>query len=776
MTSKGGVVAGTYHYTTIFATINTQTPGWTGNASIVTNFVDGSVAPTGTLTINSTSTGTMATGLTILDASNNPLGVVASGAGSTWALSSNFLSQTSQAMSGLTDDTSRIQTQIDSCPDGQVVLLGAGPFIIGSVSGNYLAVPGSTITKGIVLRGSGAGVTFLIKPNGGWPRNTTTVSGTNGILTPFGQPVGGWDQTQIIQVAPSIFPTSDPTSSQNLTADGNRGDFSITLDGSSAWTFAVGQFVLLDEASLSSWVPVPNGFGCTDNATPTPCPPFVWVCDKFASNIHWPIQLFQDDSSNSDVNAPYDTITSFTGSISGNVLTSVGSPALVAGSRLFGTGISTPTTLVSGSGNTWRVAPAQTVASTTISAYDATPSFFGYSRADRAGCEIKEIVAVNGNTITFNSPLAWPYRVSHGAQLTAYSNTYLGRNSVHVKYSGIEQLTMRGGGNGNLRFSCAAYCWARNVESTLWVNEGFARTDTFRIEIRDSYSHQASYPTPCGGGYSFSGANGDSEVLIENNIILDANKMMVFRACGAGGVVAHNYADDGWISFNTVFTEIGMNASHLGGSHHVLMEGNICFNADSDFTHGATVYSTHFRNWYTGQRRSFTDQTVRAAAASAYAWNHSFVGNVLGYQSRPSWIWSGGVPATNVANGWAITDSAMACDVNGGNCVGGGSSAAWFNNSDGWAVGYDPERFSMVPEPVTLASIIRDGNWDWVSAAQHWYTTPATFLIPNSMYLSSKPAFFNTYSDTWPIANPATGATFVNPALHRYNNGTPNAP
>src|SRR5882672_8474948 len=100
MTSKGGVVSGTYHYTTVFTTINTQTPGWTGNASITTHFVDGSVAPTGTLTINSTSTGTMATGLTILDGSNNPLGVVASGAGSTWTLSSNFLSQGSQAMSG----------------------------------------------------------------------------------------------------------------------------------------------------------------------------------------------------------------------------------------------------------------------------------------------------------------------------------------------------------------------------------------------------------------------------------------------------------------------------------------------------------------------------------------------------------------------------------------------------------------------------------------------------------------------------------------------------
>ncbi len=653
-----------------------------------------------------------------------------------------------------------------------VTLLGPGNFIIGTAgNGSYLG-----LTNNLTLRGSGAGVTFLRKPNGGWPRSTSTVSGTNGIFAPFGQPIGGWDQFPIIQIAPGAFPGIDDTTSQNLTVDGNRGDFSITLDGSSAWTFAPGQFVLLDELSLSSWNAVPAGFGCTDNATPTPCPPFVWSGDKFASNIHWPIQLFQDDASNSDSNAPFDAITTFTGSISGNVMTTTGSPALVEGSRLFGSGLAPLSALVRGSANTWRVVPAQTVASTTISAYNTASSFFGFSRIDRAGCEIKEIINVVGNTITFNSPLSWPYRVSHGAQLTAYTNA--GNGGVTVQLTGIEELTMVGGGNGNLRFANAAYCWARNVESTLWVNEGFARTNTFRIEIRDSYSHTASFPTPCGGGYSMSGANGDSECLIENNIILDANKMMVFRSCGAGAVVAYNYADDGWISFNTTFTEIGMNASHLGGSHHVLMEGNICFNADSDFTHGATTYSTHFRNWYTGQRRDFTDSVQRMFGASSYAWNHSFIGNVGGYSSKPSWIWSGGAAATNPANGWVITEPNMNCDVNGGNCTGGGT-ASWFQSPDAWAVGYDPERFgppAQTSEPITLASLIRDGNWDWVSGAQHWYTTPGTFAIPNSMYLSSSPAFFSTYVDTWPIVNPATGATFVNPALHRYNNGTPNAP
>jgi hypothetical protein len=52
--------------------------------------------------------------------------------------------------------------------------------------------------------------------------------------------------------------------------------------------------------------------------------------------------------------------------------------------------------------------------------------------------------------------------------------------------------------------------------------------DSFRVELRDSYIHQGSWPSPGGGGYAVSVANGSSEVLIENHIMTDVNKVMVF--------------------------------------------------------------------------------------------------------------------------------------------------------------------------------------------------------------------------------------------------------
>ena len=43
---------------------------------------------------------------------------------------------------------------------------------------------------------------------------------------------------------------------------------------------------------------------------------------------------------------------------------------------------------------------------------------------------------------------------------------------------------MVGGDQGNIRFEWAAKSWAKNVENTVWHDEGFALTRSIRIEIR----------------------------------------------------------------------------------------------------------------------------------------------------------------------------------------------------------------------------------------------------------------------------------------------------
>ena len=263
-----------------------------------------------------------------------------------------------------------------------------------------------------------------------------------------------------------------------------------------------------------------------------------------------------------------------------------------------------------------------------------------FSRQDRPQNEIKEIASVSGNTVTFTSPLTKDYRASHYAELT----TYTGGNAQVVQ-AGLEQLSAIGGGNGAVLFNNTAYSWARNIEVTTWLGEGVMLDGAFRTELRDSYIHDGSWPVPGGSGYAIATSHGSSELLIENNISMGANKVMVARSSGAGSVVAYNYMDHGYIGYDSAWIEAGINGSHMVGSHHMLFEGNQSFNIESDDTHGNSTRHTFFRNYLTTVRGPFTNALTgesiddaaqagngpkRAAAAGTYSYWMSFVGNVLG--------------------------------------------------------------------------------------------------------------------------------------------------
>ena len=166
------------------------------------------------------------------------------------------------------DDSAAIQAALNSAPAGQVVMLNPGTFVV-----NNLLLIHSPIT----LRGSGAGVTTLVKTNGAKPRTSAVVSGTKGILVPVDPGSYGYDAQPIIIVGPSRWNNGpDSTASQSLTADADQGSYSVTVANST--DFKVGTFVLLDEVSGASWQPTPAGF--PDGAQ-------VWQGDRVAWNMHY---------------------------------------------------------------------------------------------------------------------------------------------------------------------------------------------------------------------------------------------------------------------------------------------------------------------------------------------------------------------------------------------------------------------------------------------------------------------------------------------------------
>jgi hypothetical protein len=324
--------------------------------------------------------------------------------------------------------------------------------------------------------------------------------------------------------------------------------------------------------------------------------------------------------------------------------------------------------------------------------------------------------------------------------------------------AGIENLAMKGGDDSNIKFSWTAYSWAKNVDSGFWLNDGVRIEGSFRVQLEHSYVHDAVWPVNGGAGYAIDLTFGSSENLIEDSISVRVNKVMVARAAGAGSVVAYNYMDDGFISGSDGWVEIGLNASHLTGPHHVLFEGNWGFNADSDQTHGNSIYMTYFRNWLTGYRTKSTDylnktvvddmsdccSPMRAAGAHAYAYWFSFIGNILGTPGQMS--------------GWHY------------NCMSAKNSIPSACIWDlGW-VDISPQG----NDQNVAATAIQDGNYDFLTNSAVWSGSDTTHTLPNSLYLGAAPAFFG--SKQWPWTDPLTGTVYTLPAKARYDAGTPNGP
>jgi hypothetical protein len=369
-----------------------------------------------------------------------------------------------------------------------------------------------------------------------------------------------------------------------------------------------------------------------------------------------------------------------------------------------------------------------------------------FSRQDRPQSELKEIASVSGNTITFTSPLHKDYLKSRYAELT----TFTGGNAP-VRNAGVENLTATQGGNGTIQIVNSAYSWVKNVEVSASWGSAIGLTDSFRVEVRDSYVHDMAHPEPGGAGYLFDVNTGSAEILAENNIFIKGNKVMVGRSAGAGSVVAYNYADDGYIGYQNNWQETGVNGSHMLGAHHMLFEGNRTFNLDNDATHGGSVYHTYFRNWSTSQRSDFnngetgaliSDRTqnnhpYRAAGAPRYSNFMSFVGNVLGMKG-----------VTTAGAGYS--DSGDTPTI--------------------WLIGWN-DLSRHAPDPTVAKTVVRDGNWDWYLSQQTWLNS-APAPLPDSLYLSCKPAFMG--ANTWPWVDPATGTTYTLPAKARYDAGTPN--
>jgi hypothetical protein len=363
-----------------------------------------------------------------------------------------------------------------------------------------------------------------------------------------------------------------------------------------------------------------------------------------------------------------------------------------------------------------------------------------------------EIEAVDGNRITFSTPFHMDFRTSHAAHVARIARGGETTGRQPVTRVGIENLSVGygggGDGGGNIRMFATSHCWVRNVESDHSSGASIAFDGSFRCELRDSILHTTVNPTPGGAGYGLEVDRYSADCLIENNISWNFNKVMVMRSSGGGNVIGYNYMQDGYGSYYPNIVENGLNASHMTTPHMELFEGNESFNFSGDPTWGNSIYITAFRNHLTGLRTaaapldtltsSYVDgngvQAVdfyedeynrRAIGLSKGHYWYNFVGNVLGFEgmtllAEPRSFYK--VPQTSFEYEASGNDNAVPM----------------------WSLGEG--------DPKVQATALRHGNFDFVTRDIVWDPANADHALPDSLYLSSKPAFFG--ATPWPIVTP----------------------
>lgn len=380
-----------------------------------------------------------------------------------------------------------------------------------------------------------------------------------------------------------------------------------------------------------------------------------------------------------------------------------------------------------------------TKGSTSITVSDATSFAAGYpiivdqandssvcermpSYATRAVSQTVMVLSKSGNTLTLGRPLYYNYNPNMGIQ-ASFAYGYGGP----VRNAGIEDLYVErcvNAGDHNIEIKFGINCWVRNVESNMARKWHIRLTQCYASEVRDSYVHHAwNYGGDAGYGVGL--YQKSTDCLVENNIMYHLRHSMVIEYGGCGNVFGYNYSKDP-VNETGDSTDWLMADMCIHGGHPYmnLFEGNVAAQMNPDNDLGSSRHNTFLRNHATGESIPTVLNYRFAAVVSANNLYKNFVGNVL---LKPG----------SAGTSWLL---------------GGFSSGSWEP--------YDAR---------VSSTILRHGNLDYKTGETQWDPNITDRTIPNSYYLSEKPAFFG--ASPWPSIGPDLDPKVSGtPAMTRFSN------
>lgn len=344
-----------------------------------------------------------------------------------------------------------------------------------------------------------------------------------------------------------------------------------------------------------------------------------------------------------------------------------------------------------------------------------------------AMAQVVKVTAKNGNVLTINRPLYYSFSQSFQPEIEKLANSV-------VVSAGIEDLTIdriNQGSDANISWQYCVNCWIRNVESAYATNYHIRIENSYGCVIRDSFVHHGhSYDSDRAYGLHLFGRNSDH--LVENNIFYYLRHSMVLEGGGSGNVFGYNYSDrmfdDAYPDTDWLMADLNTHGAH---PYMNLFEGNIGNHLSFDVEWGSSSHNTAFRNWLDRESQGENnDITLHHYSVDIHRKNyfHNLVGNVLG------------VP------GDSGNPYRLGCNTDGGSCT--------------------------TPDANVEATLLRHGNYDYGSLSEQWDPAIDDHNLPDSYYLTSKPAFFKDlpWPPFGPDRSPVAGTI---PAKERFLNPLP---
>lgn len=359
------------------------------------------------------------------------------------------------------------------------------------------------------------------------------------------------------------------------------------------------------------------------------------------------------------------------------------------------------------------------------------------------------ITGVVGSTVTITPPMVFTYKAS----LNPSFKQVLGMSSA----IGLEEVTIdgqtQGGRASNISIDSCNSCWIKNVTSKNCMNQHVLLTRTLFNEIRGCYfSGKTSanvsdveghgvYANQAAVGYL--GAN--TSLLVEDNIFRGLWASVMLNNATAS-VVSYNYS---WDNHGQGVETASYIIQH--GAHGLmnLWEGNIGQGIQNDGYHGSGSHDTIFRNYFHGV--GVTYNTIRKPIDLArYSYYHNVVGNVLGHSSWTAAAYEmTGSPPTASNYIYRLGYPLM------------GSNSYTSGNAP-YGTGSNPNDGSAGLDAKVRTTLLRHMNYDYFNSRIKYCSDPdepgcqggdGSTVLPNSLYLSSKPAWWGT-NRRWPTIGP----------------------